>query len=143
MLQRLNAMESELSALIDGLRTGANRLNADLQLLEGNFDGVRDAVGPRAQFENEPAPSAAGAGGGWAGGSQRRRRAPAAPATEAETETGPEPEVAADIEGARLVALNMALNGTPREETDRYLSENFELDDRQPLLDEVYSSVAD
>ena len=32
-----------------------------------------------------------------------------------------------DTEGARLIALNMALNGTPREETDRYLSENFEL----------------
>ena len=26
-----------------------------------------------------------------------------------------------DTEGARLIALNMALNGTPREETDRYL----------------------
>ncbi len=51
--------------------------------------------------------------------------------------------MAEDIEGARLVALNMALNGTPREETDRYLAENFELDDRQQLLDEVYSSVAD
>ena len=32
-----------------------------------------------------------------------------------------------DTEGARLIALNMALNGTPREETDRYLAENFEL----------------
>ena len=47
MLQRLSAMETELSSLIDGLRTGSNRLNADLQLLEGNFEGVRDAVGPR------------------------------------------------------------------------------------------------
>ena len=35
----------------------------------------------------------------------------------------------------------MALNGTPRDETDRYLSENFELNDRDQLLDEVYSSV--
>ena len=35
----------------------------------------------------------------------------------------------------------MALNGTPRDETDRYLSENFQLDDRMMLLDEVYSSV--
>src|SRR5579871_1082001 len=55
MLQRLNAMETELSSLIDGLRTGSNRLNADLQLLEGNFEGVRDAVGPRGHFESEPA----------------------------------------------------------------------------------------
>ena len=35
----------------------------------------------------------------------------------------------------------MALNGTPREETDRYLAENFELSDRRGLLDEVYASV--
>ena len=32
----------------------------------------------------------------------------------------------------------MALNGTPREETDRYLQDNFELADRDQLLDEVY-----
>ena len=46
-----------------------------------------------------------------------------------------------DTEGARLIALNMALNGTPREETDRYLAENFQLADRLALLDEVYSSA--
>ena len=42
-------------------------------------------------------------------------------------------------EGARLIALNMALNGTPREETSRYLEENFDLESRETLLDEVYS----
>ena len=35
----------------------------------------------------------------------------------------------------------MALNGQSREETDRYLAENFDLADRQSLLDEVYASV--
>jgi hypothetical protein len=48
---------------------------------------------------------------------------------------------AEDAEGARLIALNMALNGTPRDETDRYLADNFELSDRASLLDEVYASV--
>lgn len=46
-----------------------------------------------------------------------------------------------DIEGARLIALNMALNGTPREETERYLAENYDLANRQRMLDEVYASV--
>ncbi|MGA9856658.1 MAG: DivIVA domain-containing protein [Solirubrobacteraceae bacterium] len=46
-----------------------------------------------------------------------------------------------DTEGARLIALNMALNGTPRAETERYLSENFQLSDAGGLLDEVYASV--
>jgi hypothetical protein len=35
----------------------------------------------------------------------------------------------------------MALGGAPREETARYLSENFELDDPEALLDEVYARV--
>ena len=37
MLQRVDAMESELGALVDSLRTGANRLSADLSLLGGNM----------------------------------------------------------------------------------------------------------
>jgi hypothetical protein len=45
-------------------------------------------------------------------------------------------------EGARVIALNMALNGASREETARYLSENFELDDPDALLDEVYARVS-
>jgi len=44
-------------------------------------------------------------------------------------------------EGARLIALNMALNGTPRDETSRYLEENFDLQDREGILDEVYARV--
>ncbi len=131
MLQRLNAMDSELSSLIDGLRTGSNRLNADLQLLEGNFEGVRDAVGPRARFESEPEGEAEPV-------AEPELVADVVEATLIEVS---EETVTEDIEGARLVALNMALNGTPRDETDRYLSENFELDDRQLLLDEVYSSI--
>ena len=44
-------------------------------------------------------------------------------------------------EGARLIALNMALNGTPRDETARYLEQNFDLEDQDSLLDEVYARV--
>jgi DivIVA domain-containing protein len=44
-----------------------------------------------------------------------------------------------DEAGARLIALNMALGGTPREETGRYLAEHFELADLEALLDDVYS----
>jgi hypothetical protein len=48
-----------------------------------------------------------------------------------------------DDESARLIALNMVMNRTPREEIDRYLAENFRLTDRRGLLDEVYSSFED
>jgi cell division septum initiation protein DivIVA len=174
MLQRLDAMESELSALIESLRTGSNRLNADLQLLEGNLSEVHDAVGPRPRFEPEETsagpeeqsmmteePSAV------AGIYEPHEEVAAAPYERLESEpshptaaepgsapadrtaapTGPgsgpteSADGADDTEGARLIALNMALNGTPREETDRYLAENFQLADRSGLLDEVYASV--
>ena len=36
----------------------------------------------------------------------------------------------------------MALSGTPREETARYLSEHFELADAGALLDDVYERAA-
>jgi DivIVA domain-containing protein len=46
-----------------------------------------------------------------------------------------------DEAGARLVALNMALEGTPREETASYLAEHYELPDVEALLDDVYASA--
>jgi predicted nucleic acid-binding Zn-ribbon protein len=60
----------------------------------------------------------------------------------AEASAAREPEITepeSSGEGARLIALNMALSGTPRDETARYLAENFELDDPDALLDDVYS----
>ena len=67
------------------------------------------------------------------------RAAPATPGSTSAAERGG--EEGGDVEGARLIALNMALNGQSRDETDRYLAENFDLADRESLLDEVYESV--
>ena len=159
MLQRVDAMEAELSALVESLRTGANRLSADLSLLSGNMGELYAAAG-RPSHADAPAVASA----------------PAAPAQQAAPAAAPivddlaiveqaddlpdddddEPAAAAvdgdgasasdsddddDIEGARLIALNMALNGQSREETDKYLAENFDLSDRGALLDEVYATV--
>ena len=44
-------------------------------------------------------------------------------------------------EGARVIAVKMALDGSPREVTARYLNENFELADPDGLLDEVYAKM--
>jgi outer membrane biosynthesis protein TonB len=52
----------------------------------------------------------------------------------------PEPAAAAP-EGARLVALNMALRGTPRDETARYLREKYDFEDSDALLDDVYEKA--
>jgi DivIVA domain-containing protein len=174
MLQRVDAMESELSALVESLRTGANRLNADLSLLEGNMGELYAAAGqpepaapaPAAFDDGGPGASATPIGAAAtsppaiddaAGPAAAAAAAPTAPQA-AETAydddvedvfgddqpTAAPPASAAgdeDVEGARLIALNMALNGQPREETERYLAENFDLADRGGLLDEVYASV--
>ena len=66
---------------------------------------------------------------------------------EAEAVAGRRPDVVEEApaaqsavpEGARLLALKMALDGRPREETAAYLNENFELADPDGLLDEVYT----
>ena len=57
MLQRLDAIESELSTLIQSLRTGSGRISADLQLLGTNLEDVRQSVSPRSTFEAESAPA--------------------------------------------------------------------------------------
>jgi len=163
MLQRVEAMESELATLVDGLRTGANRLTADLSLLEGNMGELLEAVGePQDEPVREPAPSRGGARRGPVmaddpGGPELESLDEPEAGLEsphgrdAADDPGPAPRAPADedddagadedVEGARLIALNMALNGQSRQETDAYLAENFDLSDRDALLDEVYASV--
>jgi hypothetical protein len=63
------------------------------------------------------------------------------PAEPAHSPSAPPAPAGDGHEGARVIALNMALNGSSREETARYLSENFELEDPEALLDEVYARV--
>jgi DivIVA domain-containing protein len=150
MLGRLNAIEQELGSMTDSLRTGTTRVGSDLKLLEDGLAEVKDAVSPdREEFQPEAAEAVAAV------------EVPVSepePAYEIEEEPMAEPEPVLqaptdeaeaaessgetdDIEGARLIALNMALNGTPRDEVDHYLAENFDLSDRAALIDEVYASV--
>jgi DivIVA domain-containing protein len=63
--------------------------------------------------------------------------APAAP-PEAAGDNG---ERSDDEAGARLVALNMALEGAPREQAGRYLADHYDLPDLEGLLDDVYTSA--
>jgi len=73
------------------------------------------------------------------------RSVPAQPAeaavAAAEPGSGAATAGGADLDSARLIALNMALNGESRADADRYLAENFTLSDRQKLIDEVYAAI--
>lgn len=202
MLQRVDAMENEITALVESLRTGANRLGADLSLLQGNLGELYDAAGATAPPASTEAPRAAAP----KAAAPAPKPAPPAPAPAAPPEPAAEepvrslppiPEEApdpsphveapvvppglftptepvppreertgsvldepyadeasaaepaadaggggeADVDGARLIALNMALNGASREETDAYLRDNFDLPDRAALVAEAFATV--
>jgi hypothetical protein len=53
------------------------------------------------------------------------------------------PEKSEEFENARLIVLNMALNGTPRQEAERYVERSFELDpdEAAKMIDENYKRV--
>jgi hypothetical protein len=101
----------DVKALLGSIQDGVRRLSADLEQLEAKLQPA------------EPTP------------------APPPPAPEPEPELTPATAGDADLESARLVALNMALDGASRDEVDQYLSENFGLSDPKSLLDDVYASI--
>jgi hypothetical protein len=113
--------QADVSGLVDLIA----KVRADLDALEARLKGLEGEAPKAAEAKPvaaAPKPPAAA------------KPKPATPAAV------PEP-AGEDSEGARLIALNMALNGEPREDTDKYLQENFDLADRAALLDEVYASV--
>lgn len=192
MLERVGAMEDELGALFESVRTGTTRLTTELALLHEHLDDLHGPAsatgaepgGPAGQetagvFPDPPhggvgAHTDASDGPGAVEAAEAEQaveapeaeRAVEAPEVEQAVEAAPAavelvapaeiraapPTVpvpprpprrtgGADVEGARLTALSMALDGQTREETAAFLGEHFDLADRDGLLDEVYASV--
>jgi DivIVA domain-containing protein len=127
MLSRLDELERELGGLLDALRASGERLNEGLARLQQQAGELGAAAGEEpVPPADEPVP-----------GDQPPAIAGdvvAAP----DASAGNGAPAAPDEAGARLIALNMALSGTPREETARYLAEHFQLADAEALLDDVY-----
>jgi DivIVA domain-containing protein len=128
MLSRLDQLQGELDGLLAGLRHSGEALEAGLARLQEDVRGM----GPD---DPEPAPPPPAAPGPPA--PEPIPEPPVAPAREEPDEPASEPP--GDDAGARLIVLNMALGGTPRDEAARYLAEHFELTDPDGLLDDVYS----
>lgn len=108
----------------------------------------RDGASAAAEAAAAPAPAATPAPAAQANGAVGASAAEPVRADLATMRDGSEAAQAAapaapsaDLDGARLIALNMALNGDSREATDRYLAENFDLPERQKLIDEVYAAI--
>jgi DivIVA domain-containing protein len=117
MLEKLDRLQGELDRLLDGLKSTAESLTGSLEELSRDVGTLGASV--------QPPPVEAG-------------EAAAEPAPAAPPSNGARSD---DEAGARLVALNMALEGTPRDETARFLGEHYELADLDALLDDVYSSA--
>ena len=157
LLERVGALDGEAGSLVETLRTHAGRLATDLRAVEQNMSELYDAASgqPPAPVSAEhasivaatppegdplaqlvaPAPPPAGPPSGASA-------APPPPAAAAQA--APEPaanSACGDLDGARLVALNMAINGSSREETEAFLAENFDRVDRPKLIAEVYAAI--
>jgi hypothetical protein len=138
---RADEIEKALQRLADSVRDELSALKADLEELRAVKEGIGDAPAPPNAPTPEPAPAPP-----VPEPATPEEAAPkeAAPKEAAPREDAPAAAASAEpgVEGARVIALNMALTGSSREETARYLSENFQLDDPDALLDEVYARVS-
>ena len=118
---RVTAAADRLRARIEQMERDVTQLMTDLredaQRLRDDLAGLRVGVGEVGD--------AAGAAAVAPGPTERA-----------------EPAADGDAAAARIVALDMALSGTPRDETDRYLAEHYELPDRESLLAEVYAAAS-
>ena len=127
LLERLGTLEEELGTLTGRLREDAGRLSAELRSLERDVGEVAMVPGlavPELELELEPEPEPE----------------PAAEPGPVLVDIEPSADTRVDDEeAARLVALDMALGGAPREETATYLAEHYALTAPDKLLDDVYT----
>ncbi len=158
LLERVSSMDVEVGALVEGLRAGASMLAGDLAAVERNMGELYDAassgapagvaatparariVEPQAREPRSPvlAPNASVP---ELGVEDEPPEEPLAAPINGDQAEAPDADESDELDGARLIALNMALNGDSRADTDRYLAENFALTDRQKLIDEVYAAI--
>ncbi|MEP6955042.1 MAG: DivIVA domain-containing protein [Solirubrobacteraceae bacterium] len=140
---KLEQAERDVTAVLTHLREGVARLHDDLLALQAGTA----ALGASA----EPLPPAPDGADEVAAPPRPLRSVPAPePAPTPEPEPEPvrreEPPPAAavgpdDTDAARIVALDLALSGTPREEADRIIAGQYTVADRSALLDEVYAAA--
>lgn len=147
-VRRAEEVVDRLFGHAQGLQQEMGEVLARISALKSSVEAIEGDVAP-AQPAAAPAPAAPEPA---VAEPEPAAAAPQVSPVEAEPEPAPAVveeaeaqarEAGADggraSEGARLIALNMALSGAPREETARYLRENFDLDDQDDLLDDVYA----
>jgi len=154
LLERVESMDGEAGVLVETLRASAQRLAGDLSALERSMGELYDAAsGRRVGAADAPAPVEglrealdSGTPAAPSAPPSSPRPKPAKP-TPPPAQSVQAPSAAGagggegDLDGARLIALNMALNGESRGDAERYLAEHFQSIDRLKLIDEVYAAI--
>ena len=162
MLSRLDELERELGTLLAALRQSGEHLNEGLARLHrqagelgaaAGDDGAAASSGDDSVASSGAAGDDVGRSSGTAAGDDVGPSSGAAAGDVVGRSSGAGDDTPGEIApiaagngapatdeeaGARLIALNMALSGAPREETARYLAEHFSLADADALLDDVY-----
>lgn len=116
-----------LSELIDSLLGQAQSLRQEAEALQATLEEAKaraeTGAGP-GQLEPVPPPE--------------QRETPRLRAVEAEEAPAPEPEgKSSDAAGARLLATQMAVQGSSREEIEQRLRNGFEIGDADAILDAI------
>jgi len=158
LLARLDHLQRELDRLLGGLRSSAESLAGSLEELGRDAGALtpvhvsaaappsesaaappsESAAAPPSESAAAPPSESAAAPPSESAAAPPSEREPTPPHVPARDSNGGRSE---DESGARLVALNMALEGAPRRQTAGYLAEHFALPDVDALLDAVYASA--
>jgi hypothetical protein len=125
-----------LSEIADEMHARLGEMRAELDELSGSLAGDGD---PEIEPAGAAVPQPAGAAVPQPAGAAVPQPAGAAVPEPAGVAAPPVADAGVDDAGARLIALNLALSDTPRDEAARQLRD--QVPDPERLVDEVYASV--
>jgi len=117
---------AELSELVDSLLGQANSLREEAERLQKALEEAKAQVAQEGQEQDEPQPPA------------EQPEVPRLRAVAGHEETPEEAEEKrADAAGARLLATQMAVSGSSREEIEQRLRNGFQIEDTDAILDAI------
>jgi hypothetical protein len=117
---------SDLGDLLEPLLEQAVSLRQEAERLQQTLEAAKQRIEPGGPREPQPSPA------------PRGPEAPRLRAVAAEDAPAPEPEQRpSDAPGARLLATQMAVSGSSREEIAERLRNGFEIEDAEASLDAI------
>jgi hypothetical protein len=148
MLDQVREIQEELGSLIGSVRSNSERLGGELEELTRELGRLSEVSAEWSTQETEAEGSTDEEidnvyeiGDGLAARASGSHPEEVAQPVETSPEEGGDQE-SEEEQRARLVALDMALGGKPREDADRFLAATYRLENRQTLLDEIYDRVS-